>query len=138
MKKDLVFNSNSVFKSVAYDKEAGSWQFYFADKIYTGTSGFWRLLLSNKIIFVSLDHGQHFGHPQPVDLVGKVTSLLTGKKLTEIRVDKDTADLTLTFTEEILIQIFISSSGYETYDFFIDEKRYTGLGSGELGILGNA
>lgn len=135
MTTDLTFKTNSIFDSVAYDKDADSWHFYFADKIYVTSSGFWRLLESNKIIIVSLDHGHQFGLPQPVDLVIKITKHLTGKKLTKIRVDKDTADLTLTISDDIKVQIFIASSGYETYDFSIEDKRYIGLGSGNIGIV---
>jgi hypothetical protein len=135
MTKDLTFKTNSIFDSVTYDKDADSWQFYFADKIYVSTSGFWRLLKANRIVFVSLDNGHQFGLPQPLDLVESTTKQLTGKKLTEIKVDKDTADLTLTISDDIEIQVFIASSGYETYDFSIDDKRYIGLGSGEIGIV---
>jgi len=135
MTTDLTFKTNSIFNSVSYDKDADSWHFYFADKIYVSSSGFWRLLEANRIVFVSLDNGHQFGLPQPLDLVEGITKQLTGKKLTEIKVDKDTADLTLTISDDIEIQVFIASSGYETYDFSIDDKRYIGLGSGEIGIV---
>ena len=135
MTKDLTFKTNSIFDSVTYDKDADSWHFYFADRIYVSSSGFWRLLNANRIVFVSLDNGHQFGLPQPLDLVENITKQLTGKKLTEIRVDKDTADLTLTISDDIKIQIFIASSGYETYDFSIEDKRYIGLGSGDIGIV---
>ena len=135
MTKDLTFKTNSIFEIVTYDKDADSWHFYFADRIYVSSSGFWRLLNANRIVFVSLDNGHQFGLPQPLDLVENITKQLTGKKLTEIRVDKDTADLTLTISDDIKIQIFIASSGYETYDFSIEDKRYIGLGSGDIGIV---
>lgn len=135
MTKDLTFKTNSIFEIVTYDKDADSWHFYFADRIYVSSSGFWRLLNANRIVFVSLDNGHQFGLPQPLDLVENITKQLTGKKLTEIRVDKETADLTLTISDDIKIQIFIASSGYETYDFSIEDKRYIGLGSGDIGIV---
>ena len=135
MTKDLTFKTNSIFEIVTYDKDADSWHFYFADRIYVSSSGFWRLLNANRVVFVSLDNGHQFWLPQPLDLVENITKQLTGKKLTEIRVDKDTADLTLTISDDIKIQIFIASSGYETYDFSIEDKRYIGLGSGDIGIV---
>jgi hypothetical protein len=135
MTKDLTFKTNSIFESLTFNKDSGSWHFYFADRIYASASGFWRLLEANKIIFVSPDNGHQFGLLQPPDLVEKITKQLTGKKLTEIRVDKDTADLTLTISDDIKIQIFIASSGYETYDFSCDDRRYIGLGSGDIGIV---
>lgn len=55
--------------------------------------------------------------------------------MTEIRVDKDTADLKLTISDDIKIQILVASSGYETYDFSFEDNRYIGLGTGEIGIV---
>ena len=133
MTTDLTFKTNSIFDSVTYDEDADSWHFYFEDKIYASSSGFWRLLEANRIVFVSLDNRQQFGLHETLVRVENVTKLLTGKKLTELKVDKDTADLTLTISDDIKIQIFITSSGYETYDFSIEGKRYIGLGSGEIG-----
>ncbi len=135
MTTDLIFKTNSIFDSVTYDKDAASWHFYFADKIHASSCGFWRLLEANRIVFVSLDYGHLFGLPKPLDLVENITKQLTGKKLTEIKVDKDTADLTLTISDNIKIQIFIASSGYETFDFSFEDKRYIGLGSGDIGIV---
>ena len=52
---DLTFKTNSIFDSVAYDKDTNAWYFSFADNIYASSSGFWRLLKANRIVFVSLD-----------------------------------------------------------------------------------
>ncbi len=135
MTKDLIFKTNSIFDSVTYDQDTDGWQFLFADEIHATSTGFWRLLKSNRIEFVSLDNGNQFGLPQSPDLIEKVTNLLTGKKLTELKVKKETADLTLTISEDIIIQIFIASSGYETYSFSIDNRKYLGLGSGNIGVV---
>ncbi len=135
MTNDLTFKANSIFDSVTYDKDADSWYFYFADKIHASSSGFWRLLIANRIVLVSFDNGHQFGLPEPLDLIEKITKHLTGKKLMEIRVDKDTADLTLIISDDTKIQIFIASSGYESYDFSFEGNRYIGLGSGNIGIV---
>ena len=132
---DLTFKTNSIFDSVAYDKDANAWYFSFADNIYASSSGFWRLLKANRIVFVSLDNGRQFGLPQPLDIVENIMKQLTGKKLTEIKVDKDTGDLTLTISDNIQIQIFVASLGYESYDFSFEGKRFIGLGSGDIGIV---
>ena len=136
MTENLTFKASAIFHSVNYDKDTDTWYFYFADQIHASSSGFWRLLKTNKIVLVSLDNGHQFGLPQPIDLVEKVTKQLSDKTLTEIIVDKDTADLTLIISDDIKIQIFIASSGYETYEFSLQDKRYIGLGSGSLGIVG--
>ena len=137
MTNELTFTTNSLFDKVTFDNEADCWIFSFADKIYASSSGFWRLLEMNKIIFVSLDNGQQFGLPKPVDLAEELNKILSGKRLTKIDVIKDTFDLSLTLTEELKLEIYIASSGYETYDFSINAKRYIGLGSGDIAIFDN-
>ena len=137
MTNELTFKTNSLFDNVAFDKDGDCWTFYFADKIYTSSSGFWRLLEKNKIIFVSLDNEQQFGLPKPIDLVEELNKILTGKYVTNIDVIKDTFDLTLTLTEGLKLEIYIASSGYETYTFSINAKNYIGLGSGDIAIMDN-
>lgn len=137
MTNELNFICNSLFDKVTFDKDADCWLFSFDDKIYASSSGFWRLLEKNKIIFVSLDNEQKFGLPKPIDLAEELNKILTGKRLTKIDVVKDTFDLTLTLTDELKLEIYIASSGYETYDFYINTKRYIGLGSGDIAIFDN-
>ena len=91
----------------------------------------------NKIILVSNDNGQQFGLPKPLILIEELSKVLKGNRLMKIEVIKDTFDLTLTLTDDFKIEIFISSSGYETYDFSINSKRYIGLGSGDIAIVDN-
>ena len=137
MTNELTFITNSLFDKVTFDKDAECWIFSFADNIYASSSGFWRLLEKNKISFVSLDNEQQFGLPKPIDLAEELNKILIGKRLTKIEVIKDTFDLTLTLTEELKLEIYIASSGYETYDFSINDKRYIGLGSGDIAIFDN-
>jgi hypothetical protein len=137
MTHELTFITNSLFDKVTFDKDADCWIFFFADNIYASSSGFWRLLEMNKIVFVSLDNEQQFGLPKPIDLVEELNKILTGKCLTKIEVLKDTFDLTLTLTDRVKLEIYISSSGYETYEFFVNAKRYIGLGSGDIAIFDN-
>jgi hypothetical protein len=131
----LNFITNSLFKNVIYDSDSDYWHFEFADKINVSVSGFWRLLNKSKIVLVSLDHGHLFGLPKPVDLVEEIKKTLAAKKLIKIEVDENTADLTLILTDQYKIEIFIASSGYETYNFFIDDKQYIGLGSGDIATI---
>lgn len=137
MTKELTFTTKSLFDNVTFDKDGSCWYFYFADKIFISSSGFWRLLTDDKIELVSLDHGQQFGLPKPLDLLEELTKRLAGKHLIKIEVIKDTYDLVLTLTEGHRLEIYISSSGYETYDFSINNKRYVGLGSGGIAIFDN-
>ena len=135
MTNELTFITNTLFDKVIFDKDSDCWYFYFANKIYASSSGFWRLLKRNKIIFVSLDNDQQFGLPKPINLVEELNKVLKGKSLTKIEVIKDTYDLLLSLTDELKFEIYIASSGYETYDFSINNKRYIGLGSGDIAIM---
>ena len=137
MTNELTFIADSLFNQVTFDRDGESWIFSFSEGVYASSSGFWRLLKKDKILFVSLDNDQQFGLPKPIDLEKKLNELLSGQRLTKIDVVKGTYDLTLTLTDDLTIEIYISSSGYETYDFSIDGKRYIGLGSGDIAIFDN-
>jgi hypothetical protein len=137
MPNELTFISDSLFEKVTFDKDGENWIFSFAENVYASSSGFWRLLENNKILFVSLDNDQQFGLPKPIDLVEELNKILSGQRLKKIDVAKDKYDLTLTLTHDLTIEIYISSSGYETYDFSIDGESYIGLGSGDIAIIDN-
>ena len=131
----LNFITDSLFENVAYEKDADSWRFMFADKVIVSVSGFWRLLEKNQIVLVSLDHGQQFGLPDPVDLEEQIKERLTGKKVIKIGIDKNTGDLSLLLTDGFKLEVYIASASYETYDLFLGNKRYIGLGSGSIAIM---
>lgn len=135
MTNELTFKTNSKFQSVTFDKDADSWYIVFTDKIAFNVSAFWRLLSDKQIQLVSLDHGHQFGLPKPVDLSQLLTEALTGKTLLEIKVKQSTADLLLTLTDNFELEIFISSTGYETNNFSVDNKNYIGMGSGEIAVF---
>jgi len=135
MTTEKIFKTNSQFQTVTFDENTGSWNLIFEDKIYASSTGFWRLIKANKIIIVSFDHGHQFGLPKPLDLIEEIKKQLTGKKLEEIKVIKDIGDLILTISDDIRIEIYIASTGYETFEFGIEDKRYIGLGSGNIEII---
>jgi hypothetical protein len=135
MAYQLNFITNSLLEDVTYDSNGQSWYFKFSDGISVSASGFWRLLEKKKIVLVSSDHGHQFGLPKPLDLSKEIKNRLTNKKLLKIQVKEDSADLALIFSDQFEIEIFISSSGYESYDFSLNEKRYIGLGSGDIAII---
>ena len=135
MKNELTFKTNSKFQSVTFDKDADNWYIVFADKIALNVSAFWRLLSDKQIQLVSFENGHQFGLPKPVDLSQLLTEALTGKTLLEIKIKQNTADLVLTLTDNFELEIFISSTGYETYNFSVNKKNYIGMGSGEIAIF---
>ena len=137
MTNELTFTTNSLFDNVIFDKDTDSWTFYFSDNVYVSAHGFWRLVTNNKITWVSFDNEQQFGLPKPINLIEELKQVLAEKRLTKIEVLKNTFDLTLTLTDGLKIEIYIASSGYESYDFSFNNKSYIGLGSGDIAIFEN-
>ncbi|HWJ30453.1 MAG TPA: hypothetical protein VNS32_28225 [Flavisolibacter sp.] len=135
MTDEQTFNTNSLFQSVSYDNGAEAWSLFFAENISFNISGFWRLLKNDEIWLVSFDHGHKFGRDVPVNTVEEAENLLTGQRLTKIEIKQGTGDLVLELTDGIKIQAFISSTGYETYDFNYGNKRFIGMGSGDIAIF---
>ena len=134
MDKELIFKTNNFFQSVSFDKDTLSWYFVFGDRTAFNVSSFWRLLKEKQIALVSLDNGHQFGLPKPVDLIEELDNRLAGQSLLEIKIKADTADLLLTLTNNIQIEIYISSTGYESYNFTHNDKTYIGLGSGDVSV----
>ena len=135
MTNELTIKTNSKFQSVFFDKDAESWHIIFADRITFNVSSFWRLLNNKQIQLVSLDHGHQFGLSKPVNISQMLTEALTGKILLEIKVKQNTADILLKLTGNSEIEIIISSTSYETYNFSIGRKNYIGMGGGELTVI---
>lgn len=134
---NMIFKTNSLFDSIEYNKEADIWIFSFTNNIYINAQTIWRFLKNKKIKLVSFDNEQYFGHQTPFNLIDELTSELTGKFLLEIIIKPYTSDLLLNFTDNLQIEIFISSSGYESYNLSIANKNYIGMGAGEITILDN-
>ena len=129
------FNTNALFEDVSYDRNADSWNFLFANGTSFNVSAFWRLLHGNEISLVSLDNGHKFVYDTPINIADYAKELLKGHSLTKIEVTEGTGDLILTLTNTLYIQVFISSTGYESYDFTIEDERYIGMGAGEIAIF---
>ena len=128
---ELVFRTFQDFRQLTFDHETDAWRFVFQTD-YVNSSGMWRVLKDGRIKWVSSDNGQQFGLATQIDLAAEVNELLKGRKLESIIVRKDTADLRLILTGSFEIEIFISSSGYETYEFSFNSKLYVGLGAGDI------
>jgi hypothetical protein len=135
--RDIIISTDSLFGSISYDDGTDSWTFKFTSSISLFASTLWRLLKDEKIILVSTDNGHQFGLPKPVDTVNEMANFLKGQKLSKIKIKQNTADLILTLTNGFEIEVFISSGGYESYDLYADNKRYIGMGMGDVAIFNN-
>lgn len=135
MKNDLIFKTNLFFESVSYFEETQNWHFAFEAKTSVSFEGFWRLFKSNKIAIVCSDYEQQFAHQETLDLVSMLNAELKDKVLNEIKVDKYSGDLTLTIQDDIRVEFYTSSSGYETYQLNYKGEIYVGMGGGSVAIV---
>ncbi len=87
---------------------------------------------------VSLDNGHQFGLPESVNTEKILNEKLSGKYLNEIKIKKNTADLLLTFTDNFQLEVLISSTGYETYQFTLNNANYIGMGDGSVSVYQNS
>jgi hypothetical protein len=135
MMNEMTFKTNQLFKSITYDQVGDSRCFVFEGDTTLNIYGFWRLLVNKEILIVSLDQGHIFELPNPMDLIDRMNTHLTARSLIEIKVKQDTGDMLLTLTDNYQIEIFISSSAYETYNFTFAEKYYIGMGGGKIAVF---
>ena len=133
VKHTLAFQMNAAFRSVEFD--GFNWFFHFEDGVDVQASGFWRFLKDGEINLVSLDHGHQFGLPNPVDLQELINEKCRGQKVLELKVKDGTGDLHVVMTTGLILEIFIASTGYETYQFSCGGKQYIGMGGGEIAIM---
>jgi hypothetical protein len=77
----------------------------------------WRLVSGKSIVLAGSDHGQKFGLPQPVDVCSEALRLISGTPVESVRIDEITADLSITFSGDMRLDLFNDSSGYEGWTF---------------------
>lgn len=136
MNKELNFKTHLLFQSITHDNQADTWFLNFSENLSFFVASLWRLIQERKIKFVSQDHGHKYSfHSEPVDLAKELTDLLSNQYLLEIKVNQYTSDILLELTNNIQIEIFITSAGFESYSFYLNKTHYYGMGSGELGII---
>jgi hypothetical protein len=76
----------------------------------------WRIVKDGKLHRTSLDHGQQFGLPAPLDAYAEAASMLLGHRVEAVRFRVETADLSLEFAGHIVLEVVADSSGYEPWN----------------------
>jgi hypothetical protein len=114
------------------DKRDQTWFFNFTDNVSVLTEQFWRLRQHGRIKVTSQDHGHQFGLTQPVDareLVGLAVGTLP---VVEARIDGNTGDLFIAFSEDVQLEFLQTSSGYESWRANVGGDEFTCGGGGEI------
>jgi hypothetical protein len=99
----------------------------------------WRIVADGRIALADTDDGQQFGLPAPLDGQAEANRLLGGKPITEVRVDPQTADLTIQFDGGVRLDVFNHSAGYEGWHINLPPERggmwVIALGGGDVTIF---
>lgn len=92
-----------------------SWQFVFGKGCSLTVWCPWRIVSGGRIAVAHTDHEQQFGLPMPVDVVAKAIALLSNSKVLNATARQDTSDLTIDFDDDVRLELFTDSSGYEAW-----------------------
>ena len=115
------------------------WQIGFGDNIVVfGIESPWRLLFQGSIAFGDEDQGQRFGLPEPVDGPARCLEILKATHVTSAGIREGVGDLTITFDNGAMLEIFNHSSGYEGWSCTFEKLNIIALGGGELAISASA
>ncbi len=98
----------------------------------------WRIVAGGRIAFANDDDGQWFGLPAPVDGEIKANNLIGSRRITGLRVDRETLDLAVLFDEDLRLDAFSNSSGSEGWHIHLSPDdgslSVVALGGGEVSI----
>jgi hypothetical protein len=112
----------------------GVWDFYFGET-HVNVGSPWRIVAQH-IQLGSCDHDQKFGLPEPVDAGRKALEMLRDRRIESVAIAPGSSDLRVCFQDEIVLEIFNHSSGYEGWNVSNSEGQVIALGGGELAIWG--
>jgi hypothetical protein len=94
----------------------GVWQFGFTSG-WLRVECIWRAVSAAGILLGSEDHRQQFGLPAAVDAASRILVLLGGKVVESLNITSATSDLTIQFNDDLRLDIFNNSSGYEGWHY---------------------
>jgi hypothetical protein len=97
----------------------------------------WRLIESGRVRRTSLDEGQWFGLPAPVDAAAAISSRLTGEFVESVTLNSKTLDLDIQFGTGHILQVIADSSGYEAWTSCGGGKLVVAAGGGNLAVFDN-
>ena len=89
-----------------------SWRFDFEGRTYLDVHCAWRIIADERVALGHEDHEQQFGLPAPVDGQAEALKLLS-KQVERVTIREITADLVLMFDNQVFLEVFNDSSGYE-------------------------
>jgi hypothetical protein len=120
-------------KHVSFSEEGRSWVLTFTSGSSLAIECLWRLKSDGVLVGTSEDHGHKFGLPAPFDAGAVLMERTLGLRLSSIHVGSGTADLRLSFSPDIELEVLPTSAGYESWHAVsVAGGVLHALGSGEL------
>jgi len=115
-----------------------SWQFSFPPAGSVTVASFWRIVVDNRVVLCSLDDGQRFGLPKPIDAAQTAWEIIFDKLVRTVTVNEN-GDLIIRFETGAVLEILINSSGYESWNAAswsgTKKRNIIATGGGELAIF---
>jgi hypothetical protein len=114
-----------------------SWHFEFDPGTSLLAECPWRIIANGRIALGSVDDGQQFGLPAPLDARFIARELLHGAPVTAVEVTSASSDLVLRFEGERRLELFNNSSGYEGWTLTgPDGRHFIAQGGGQIASFG--
>jgi hypothetical protein len=133
MQRELPWLEGRTVRSVRHDEASETWVFDFGDEHVLQVMSPWRITDSQRVALGHLDHRQQFGHSEPLDGESAALELLKDRPVVEAVVLDCTADLHLHFAENVRLEVFNDSCGYEGWTLSSPDGRFLiALGGGEV------
>jgi hypothetical protein len=111
------------------------WLFAFDGHANLVVECLWRLVSSDRIVLTSLDDGQQFGLPAPIDATEAINSRLENAVIESITIRQGTLDLKLTFDTGHILEVIPDSSGYEAWNLHSPDQQYIAVSGGDLSVF---
>jgi hypothetical protein len=87
---------------------------------------FWRLVSDAAIEVTSEDDGQQFGLKAPVNAAELLKTKVGEQRISDVRIDEATSDLTFHFGQSLRLEVMSTSSGYEAWSLHFKEVQIIG------------
>jgi hypothetical protein len=113
------------------------WVLEFDKDVSLVVACLWRLVEGGRIRFTSLDDGQQFGLPAPVDAAAEVNRRLAQASVEGEELRHGILDLDLQFSTGHVLQVIPDSSGYEAWNLCSRSGQFIAVGGGELISFGS-
>jgi hypothetical protein len=133
------FERAFIGRSCSLEREPPFWRASFGDQFTMSFRVPWRIVANGRVAFGDEDDGQRFGLPAPVDGEERSASLLGGRIVQAVHLDRETGDLRIVFDGDTRIDLFNHSCGYEGWDahYAAGGSRWgvIAMGGGELAVV---